>query len=383
MYAGLRVTLVTGMSTALADMLYGRALAAGVPAARYRLPRHGGGSLSRGYIDPVTRERTSVRIGHRTGCALREDLPRLLRRVPGEADRLLLILPENADPLDAAITVGTADRPARVETVAMVADPAAVAADLASADMLENRGLSGAAADRRTVADVVARQAETADLYVTGAGLGAPVAQTERGLGLLAHLSPWAMTRHIDAAGEITGLEKPRFRLQDVLDRMQPGGALPVCPEPSGDVVSLIWSSRRPFHPARLMTTLDDLMEMNIRRARGHIWLATRPLTLVGWESAGPVLSLEPAGRWLYAAGAREWDRATPIRRTLAALEWDDTHGDRRNEIRFTGVGLDTGALKTRLDGALLDDEEIASGEPGWMGLPDSFGPWLGPRART
>lgn len=379
MFGGVRVTLVTGTATALADRLYGRALAGGVPVVRYRLPVRGG-SLMRTYVVPGTRERVAVPVGHCTSCTLREDIPRLLRRV-GDG-RLLLVLPENADPLDAAVAVSTADRAARVETVALVAEPADVADDLARGDLLADRGLAGTPADRRTVADVLARQAETADLHVTRAAYGSRRERSELGLGLLAHLSPWALPADIDAVGEVTGLTgKPRFRVQDVLDRTQPGGAMPVCPEPYRRVSSLTWSSRRPFHPARLLAALDEVMAMDVRRARGHAWLASRPLTIVAWESAGPVLSLEPAGRWLHAAGPEEWRRVTPIRRTVASLEWDPDHGDRRSEVRFTGVDLDPAALRAHLDAAVLTDTEMAAGEPAWARLPDPFGPWLGPPA--
>jgi G3E family GTPase len=123
---------------------------------------------------------------------------------------------------------------------------------------------------------------------------------------------------------------------------MQPGGALPGCPEPQGPVSTCIWRSRRPFHPERLYAALEPVLDAGIMRARGHLWLASRPLTLLSWESAGETLAIEPAGRWLHAA-----DAATE--------------------------------LHSALNEAVLTDPEMTAGEHAWAQLPDPFTPWLGP----
>jgi G3E family GTPase len=120
-------------------------------------------------------------------------------------------------------------------------------------------------------------------------------------------------------------------------------------------------------------------MDSGIVRARGHLWLASRPLTLLSWESAGEALAIEPAGRWLHTADPTTWRQASPIRRTTASLDWHPEHGDRRTEIRFTGIDITATELRLALDEAVLTDIEMTAGEHIWARLPDPFTPWLGP----
>jgi G3E family GTPase len=372
----LHVTIATGMAADLADLMCARTRAFGVAVARYR---HRGDTLTRAYGG----EQVSLPVAHCFSCTLREDLPRFLSSVAVRHDRLLLVLPEIADPLDAATAIDTADVGVRIDTVAMIADLATIARELGGGESLADRGIAGAATDGRTVSSVLARQAETADLFLTWAPRHADPSDAAIGHGLLMHLSPWARSLDLEA---MTGLTvpagKPAFDLHAVHERTQPGGALPGCPDPQGPVSTLIWRSRRPFHPERLYEALEPVLDSGIVRARGHLWLASRPLTLLSWESAGETLAIEPAGRWLHAADPATWRRASPIRRTTASLDWHPQHGDRRTEIRFTGIDIATAELSSALDEAVLTDTEMTAGEHAWARLPDPFTPWLDPARR-
>lgn len=368
-----RVTIITGTSGALSDLLCLRMCALGFAIARYR---RDGNVLARSHDG----ERVPVPAGHCANCALRADLPGFLTGLPGS--RLLLILPETADPLDVAMAVEGAG--VVVETVAMITDLGSVADELAGDQTLTERGLAAGATDHRTLAGLLARQAETADVFLTWTGSDTDLDQAGLGRALLAHLSPQACSVDLDAAAEVIGAgAKPAFDLQAVLERTEPGGALPACPAAFGRVSTLTWRSRRPFHPERLYAALDRVMESGVRRARGHLWLASRPLTLLSWQIAGRTLSIEPAGRWLHGADADEWQRASPIRRTAACLDWHPKHGDRRSEIRFTGTDLLDLELCSALDEALLTRPEMAAGEHVWARLADPFTPWLGPALRA
>lgn len=369
----LHVTIATGMAADLADLLCARTRAFGVAVARYR---HRGDLLTRTYDG----EQVSVPVGHCVSCALREDLPRFLSGVAGRHDRLLLVLPEIADPLDAATAIEAAGAGVRIDTVAMITDLATIVGELSGGETLADRGIAGGASDGRTVASVLARQAETADLFLTWAPPHADPFDAAIGHSLLTHLSPWAHSLDLEAVTDLTTpAGKPAFDLHAVHERMQPGGALPGCPDTQDPVSTLIWRSRRPFHPERLYAALEPVLDAGIVRARGHLWLASRPLTLLSWESAGETLAIEPAGRWLHAADPDAWRRASPIRRTAASLGWDPEHGDRRTEIRFTGINVAATELCSALDEAVLNDTEMAAGEHVWARLPDPFTPWLGP----
>ncbi|HZE30120.1 MAG TPA: GTP-binding protein [Actinoallomurus sp.] len=369
----LHVTIATGMAADLGDLLCARTRAFGVAVARYR---HRRDILTRTYGG----EQVHLPVAHCVSCTLREDLPRFLSGVAGRHERLLLILPEIADPLDAATAIDTADVGVRIDTVAMIADLATITHELAGGETLADRGIAGAATDGRTVSSVLARQAETADLFLTWAPPHTDPFDAAIGHSLLTHLSPWAPSLDLEAVTDLAApAGKPAFDLHAVHERTQPGGALPGCPDPEGPVSTLIWRSRRPFHPERLYAALEPVLDTGIVRARGHLWLASHPLTLLSWESAGETLAIEPAGRWLHSADPATWRHASPIRRTTASLDWHPQHGDRRTEIRFTGIDIATTELRLALDEAVLTDTEMTTGEHVWARLPDPFTPWLGP----
>ena len=368
MHGRLQVTIVTGTSAALAGLLCARMCAFGLPVARYRydgnllLRSHGG-------------ERVAIPAGDCANCALRTDVAGFLTGLPGS--RLLLVLPERADPLVIALAADAAG--VAVETVAMIADLGSVARDLAGDETLAERGLAAGAAGRRSLAGLLARQAETADVFLTWTPPGTDPSQARLGRALLVHLSPRARFLDLDAAADLAGADKPRFDPRAVLERTEPGGALPPCPDAFAGVATLTWRSRRPFHPERLYAALGRVMDAGVHRARGHLWLASRPLTLLSWQIAGRTLAIEPAGRWLYAAGPAAWRQASPIRRTAASIDWHPEYGDRRSEIRFTGTGLRGHELCSALDHAVLTTPEMACGEQAWARLADPFTAWLGP----
>ncbi|MEW2134684.1 GTP-binding protein [Streptomyces sp. NPDC005435] len=99
--------------------------------------------------------------------------------------------------------------------------------------------------------------------------------------------------------------------------------------------------------------------------------LPGRPDSVVTWRTAGAHLELAEAGRWLEADDPRAWAAVSPRRRTLASWFWHDYYGERRNEIVFTGVGIDARRIRAALDAALLSDAELSLGRDGWTSFTD------------
>ncbi|WP_411136680.1 GTP-binding protein [Streptomyces sp. C10] len=135
-------------------------------------------------------------------------------------------------------------------------------------------------------------------------------------------------------------------------------------------VNSVLWRARRPLHPERLADALGTVM-CGVVRSRGHLWLSSRPDSVVTWCSAGPHLELREAGSWLEAGARHAWDAVSPQRRTLASWFWHDYYGERRNEITFTGIDLDAQRIRSPLAAALLTDAELSLGRDGWTSTPD------------
>ncbi|MQA09874.1 MAG: cobalamin biosynthesis protein CobW [Pseudonocardiaceae bacterium] len=230
--------------------------------------------------------------------------------------------------------------------------------------------------DDRTLAQLVVGQAEFADaLVLSGA---APDAWTSaRTMAVLDRLAPRA------ARMPLAELDVPRLlarvpadsRLGAVDDAHGPllRGQPPL--HPDSGVSTVLFEQRRPFHPERLHEAIDVLLD-GVVRSRGRVWLASQPDVVLWLESAGGGLRVGHAGAWLAGLGDDSWAQVDADRRAMAALRWDAEYGDRAQELVVIAHRADPEEIVTALNGALLTDEELATGWQAWLSLPDPFGYW-------
>ncbi|EXG82587.1 GTP-binding protein [Cryptosporangium arvum] len=314
-------------------------------------------------------------------CTLRDDvLPTLVRLAherPGSD--LLLALPRAVEP--EAVAAACAHSPwvaeaVRFDSYVTVVDAGRITGDLDTTDDLRDRGLHVAPDDHRAVADVVARQLEYADTILTWTPPDTDPLDRVRTATLLRRLVPWAVpvdadTGDLPAAIRRTHRHDPR--LPATLGRALAG--YPIGDQaPTGDwgVASLVFEARRPFHPQRLHDALEDLAGLTLR-ARGQLWIASQPDTVLGFEAAGGGIGLGGLGYWLAALPPARWTEASLDRRLTADATWDPYYGDRRTTLAFVGLDLASDALTTLLTHCLLTDDELADGHDTWPTLPDPF----------
>jgi G3E family GTPase len=321
-------------------------------------------------------------------CALREDLvPELERLRDAGATRLAVVeLWDSVEPKAMAevVTAGGLT----VTGVITAVDPALVLPYLGNGDDLAEGGLAAAATDQRTVADTFARQLEYAPVLAVAESPEADDEDRE----LLAQLHPTALRvpigQEAPAVPDGDGLTVPTPRLRPLspLARaafagfdveaaaaaQHPACALLPAEADAHGVSTLVWSSRRPFHPERLYAALEDLT-CAAARSRGRFWLADKPDTLFHWDAAGGALCVESAGPWLASLPDAAWEMVPPVRRAAAALDWHPEHGDRCQHLVFTSPGLDRDGLERLLESCLLTDAEYAAGRDAWQRLPHAF----------
>lgn len=326
-------------------------------------------------------------------CTLREDVLPMLRTLGHRPDvhgivlhldpavepeqvcwTLLHVVPDGGvldDGTEPAPVTDTVD----LRGVVSVLDAGSWLDDAGADDEVAERGLAPLPDDERTIAQLVVAHAEFADLLVL-AGPAEPwlLARTDAVLTRLTPLAPRLATTDLDR----------RLLLQDL-----PGGARRGRPdhphaallrgqpplEADGDVRLVTFTARRPFHPERLHEAVDVLLQ-DVVRARGRIWLATRPEACLWLESAGGGLEVGHVGDWLAAEGDDAWEQAEPERRAAAALRWHPRWGDRVQELAILVNGADPDDIDAVLREALLDDLELAAGEPAWQHFDDPFGFW-------
>ncbi|MEU4624827.1 GTP-binding protein [Actinoplanes sp. NPDC023801] len=323
-------------------------------------------------------------------CTLREDvlptLVRLARTHPGSD--MLLVLPPSVEPEAVAaasehcVVDGTPVTEAvRFDSYVTVVDAERFLDDLASTDDLSHRDLQAADDDHRAVAEVVAHQVEFSDTVVLWSRPGTDVLELNR-IGTLVHrLAPWSIqvtvgtTAQLDCTGlstlvRRTGRHNPRR--PGMLGLALEGRPIAVADTDSSDVTSILFETRRPFHPQRLHDALEDLTEHALR-GRGQLWIASQPDTVLAFEFAGGGVSLGTLGYWLAALPAERWNETSDERRIAADLSWDPYYGDRRTVLALIGLHLDHAALTELLNSCLLTDAELADGSDTWRHLPDPF----------
>ncbi len=330
---------------------------------------------------------TTVELTHGcVSCTLREDLLPQLLELAGRTSRVVLHLDPAMEPeqvcwallhvlIDDAPITDTLD----LRGVITALDPGTWFDDATGDAALPERGLvdpGGRAdgADERTVAQVAVGQAEFADLLVhTGSADAWELARTN---AVLTRLTPAARVRLADLRDQVFLADLPadarRGRPDDV-HAAQLRGRPPL----DGDcgVRLLLFSARRPFHPERLHTALDVLLD-GVVRTRGRIWLATRPEAVLWLESAGGGLRVGHAGDWLAGADASAWEAATAERQAMVSLGWHPHFGDRAQDLVVLTHDAAPDEIDAHLRGALLTDMELAAGEDAWRELPDPFGWW-------
>ncbi|MFC7981392.1 CobW family GTP-binding protein [Streptomyces sp. NPDC057336] len=314
-------------------------------------------------------------------CALREDLvPELARLAHAGGTPLAVVeLWDSVEPKAMAevVTAGGFT----VTGVITAVDPALVLPYLGNGDDLAEGGLAAAATDQRTVADTFARQLEYAPVLALA---DSPQADDED-RELLAQLHPTARRvpigrgdpagGHGDRNGPSSPLARAAragFDVDAAAAAQHPACALLPAEADAHGVSTLVWHSRRPFHPERLYAALEDLT-CAAARSRGRFWLADKADTLLHWDAAGGALCVESAGPWLASLPDAAWEMVPPVRRAAAALDWHPEHGDRCQHLVFTSPGLDRDGLERLLESCLLTDAEYAAGQAAWERLPPAF----------
>ena len=321
-------------------------------------------------------------------CTLREDLMKEVAKLAGEGrfDALLIESTGISEPMPVAATFdfraedGTSlSDVARLDTMVTVVDAPAFLRDYGSRETLADRGETAGAADGRMLVDLLLEQVEFADVLVLNKADLLPPVDLARLAGILATFNPGAKVVSSEHGrvplGEVLGTGYFDFaRAQQASGWAQAlaGNHLPESEE--FGITNFVYRARRPFHPARFHAFINGALP-GVVRAKGYFWLATRMPWAGSWQLAGAVGRHEAAGFWFAAVPEEQWPTDPAWREGIERLSQGE-HGDRRQELVFTGVEMNEPALRAGLDACLLTDAEMKPGPRGWGKLPDPFPRW-------
>lgn len=307
-------------------------------------------------------------------CTLRDDLMIEVERLvdSGGIDYIVIESSGISEPIPVAQTFTYVDeglgidltKKTRLDTMVTVVDANRFWEDYSSGETLLDRKQGTDETDTREIADLLLEQAEFADVIILNK------------IDLLEEQDVKELTaflKKINAQAKIIPSSFSNVDLTSVLnthlfdfDRAsQAAGWIKELNEehiPESEeygISSFVYRRKKPFHPERLYSWLEN-WSVDIVRAKGFFWLATRNDMVGMLSQAGSTITVQGAGEWIATLPKVEQDE---MRKEDPLLDnkWDDNFGDRMTELVLIGIDMNQSEIKESLDKCLLSEEEMVS----------------------
>jgi G3E family GTPase len=253
-----------------------------------------------------------------------------------------------------------------IDTMVTVVDAFNFFNDFGSADLLKDRNLTELEEDHRTLVNLLTDQVEFANVIL----INKTDLVDKDALGLLTStikkLNPEAKIIH-SSFGTIDPLEIMNTGLYHEETAQSSAGwkkeleAGIHTPETEEyGISSFVFRNSKPFHPKRLYKFMAEHYPGNIIRAKGLLWLASRPHDAINFSQAGGSLRLERAGVWWCSMPFSDRIQYAPYVESMKEIEakWDVKWGDRLNELVFIGRDLDENQITNQLKACLIKENE-------------------------
>ncbi|MCM3765627.1 GTP-binding protein [Neobacillus niacini] len=305
-------------------------------------------------------------------CTLREDLMIEVERLvqAGDIDYILIESSGISEPIPVAQTFTYVDESmgidlseyCRLDTMVTVVDANRFWHDFASGESLMDRKQETDESDTREVVDLLIDQIEFANVLILNK---IDLVDKESVLELkavLQKLNPGA--RIIESAhSEVALTDILDTGLFDFEEASQGAGWIKELNEehtPETEeygISSFVYRRKRPFHPERWRKWLEN-WPVDVVRAKGFFWLATRNNMTGLLSQAGPSIIFQGAGEWI--AAYPEGEREQILKEEPELLErWDPEFGDRMTEFVLIGIDMNHENIEASLDNCLLTEDEM------------------------
>lgn len=317
-------------------------------------------------------------------CTLREDLLREVERLALENrfDYMLIESTGVGEPIPVAQTFTYIDeehgidltRYCQLDTMVTVVDAYRFWHDYSSGESLMDRKQHVGDDDSRDVVDLLIDQIEFCDVLILNKCDMVEEEELHELEQVLRTLQPRAMLIRAEH-GKVQPeqlLHTGRFDFDAVsqsagwMKELQKEEHTPETEEYG--ISSFVYERRLPFHPERFTQWMEN-WPVEVVRAKGTVWLASRNQMGQSISQAGPSIRFGPAGYWVDALPEEE-KRLTLQEEPELLNDWDEIYGDRINKIVFIGIDMDQRAMLQSLDQCLLTSEEMHSD---WTTLIDSL----------
>lgn len=308
-------------------------------------------------------------------CTLREDLMIEVEKLAKE-DRFDYLLIEStgiSEPIPVAQTFSFIDSEKGIDLSAFsyidcmvtVVDCFNFFKDFSTTELLKDRSLTDLEGDYRTIVNLLTDQIEFANIIILNKTDLVSKETVELLEAMIRKLNPDAKLIR-----SVFGKVEPRKILNTGLfdfetaqlaagwQKELDGHHTPETEEYG--ISSFVFRSPLPFHPVRFWNYLNEQYPVNIIRAKGLFWLASRPLDALNFSQAGGSSRLEKAGVWWASMpyGERISYPSFVDHKALIESRWHIVWGDRMNELVFIGQDMDQDKIIQELTDCLVTEEE-------------------------
>lgn len=309
-------------------------------------------------------------------CTLREDLMIEVEKLASQNkfDYLLIESTGISEPIPVAQTFtfesedGNIDlsRFSYIDTMVTVVDAFNFLKDFSSSDYLTTRELTNIEGDDRTIVNLLTDQIEFANVIIINKMDLVSEDQVEELRAIIHKLNPEA---------RIIATKESNVALENVLntslfDYEKAEASAGWLKELENEHVpeteeygisSFVFRSKKPFHPERFLTYLNERFPQNIIRSKGLFWLASRSHQALTWSSAGGSCKADPVGVWWGSMTHSERINNASFLENKDEIEsdWDSLFGDRKIELVFIGQHLNKEKMISELEDCILTEAEI------------------------
>lgn len=312
-------------------------------------------------------------------CTLREDLMIEVERLARENrfDYLLIESTGISEPVPVAQTFSFVDetngidlsRFSYIDTMVTVVDAFNFFKDFGSPETLTDRNLTNIGGDYRTIVNLLTDQIEFANVIVLNKTDLVSATTLAILKAVIRKLNPTA--RMIESSFSKVNpqeiLHTKLFNFEEAeqsagwIEELNKGAHTPETEEYG--ISSFVYRSKKPFDPKRFWFYIQNKFPNTIIRSKGLFWLASRPAQALVWSQSGGSLRADSAGVWWSSMPYKQRVQYTAFIENQQQIEaeWDQTFGDRKNEIVFIGQDMDEELICAELDYCLANKEELAT----------------------
>ncbi|MDM5210481.1 GTP-binding protein [Peribacillus sp. RS7] len=305
-------------------------------------------------------------------CTLREDLMIEVEKLAkqGDIDYIVIESTGISEPVPVAQTFSYVDESmgidlseyCRLDTMVTVVDGYNFWQDFTSGETLIDRMQATDTADGREVVDLLIDQIEFANVILLNK-IDLMDADAVEELKAVLH--------KMNADARIIETDHSKVQLKEVLNThlfdfekaSQGAGWIKELNEEhipetlEYGISSFVYRRKLPFHPSRLMTWLES-WPVEVVRAKGFLWLASRNDIAGLLSQAGPSLTIQAAGKWV--AAYPEEEQLQILQEAPELLErWNAVYGDRMTELVMIGIEMNQEEIERELDQCLLTSAEL------------------------